>query len=104
VFIKDGDSRKNENLFGKVLECLCLCRECERREEAGGRRQEGGGRGKVKLHYPYLIFNHVTSVTGFLQVWPTFENVTVNSSLDWDEQTRVGNFDVFEYNDPCFFR
>ncbi|XP_020616218.1 maltase-glucoamylase, intestinal-like [Orbicella faveolata] len=39
VFIKDGDSRKNENLFGKV--------------------------------------------------WPTFENVTVNSSLDWDEQTRL---------------
>jgi len=37
VFIKDGDSGKNENLFGKVRESLYLC-ECERMEEAGGRR------------------------------------------------------------------
>ena len=83
MFIKDGDSGNNENLFGKVRGCLCLC-ECERR---------GWG---VEVTLSYLVFIHVTSLTGLLQVWPTFENVTVNSSLDWDEQTRVGNFDVYE--------
>ena len=46
MFIKDGDSGKNENLFGKVRECLCLW-ECERRQETlnlGGRRQKAGRR------------------------------------------------------------
>lgn len=32
-----------------------------------------------------------TSLTGLLQMSPTFENVTVNGSLP-----KVGNFDVFE--------
>ena len=47
MFIKDGDSGKNENLFGKVRECLCLW-ECESRQETlivGGRQQKAGGGG-----------------------------------------------------------
>ena len=43
MFIKDGDSGKNESLFGKVRKCLFLC-ECERRQETGGRTKKGGGR------------------------------------------------------------
>lgn len=51
--------------------------------------EEGGSEAITTLSH--LIFNHVTCLTGLLQVWPTFENVIVNTSLDWDEQTRVGN-------------
>ena len=81
MFIKDGDSGTNENLFGKVRGCLCMC-ECD---------WSGGGGNEAIATLYHLIFNHVTCLTGLLQVWPTFENVIVNSSLDWDEQTRVGN-------------
>jgi len=75
-----------------------------RRQEAGGRRPDEGGRGKErgKTTLSYLIFNHVTIVCLF-QVWPSFENVTVNNSIDWQEQIRVGNFYVFEFIGPCFF-
>lgn len=86
MFIKDGDSAKNESLFGKVQKFLCSC------EHVGG----GGGAGESYTFFYNIIFIYVTSLTGLLQVWPTFENVIVNSSLDWDEQTRVGNFNVFE--------
>ena len=51
----------------------------------------------MKLHYRISNFKSRNQCYDLLQVWPTFKNVTVNTSLEWDEITRVGNFDVFEY-------
>ena len=44
-----------------------------------------------------LFLECIPHLTNFFQVWPTFENITMNDSLSWDEKTRVGSFDQLHF-------